>query len=194
MDEFKFSNTFNVRVGIVESFNFRGVQGDLAIFEIVDLINVRFGGFVFTGLGFGLNGAFTRSMLDKPGPLFLRKTVVNPFTGLSKDIMPELSPTNLSGSMTGPPTRVRVIGPTIRVEDFEGDAQLFQDPGITLGPISTPSKVRLSVESKTILEAGARLSPSIIPMKSGKGFSVSLGSATMGTLVQFAGGPGVAFS
>src|SRR5262249_52180589 len=88
-----------------------------------------------------------------------------------------------------PPTSVSSGGPfanfkTIGAESlasFEGAAQLFQDPGITIGPkISLGGAFRLSLDSETIVKRGSLVIPHIVRFESGTGLSVGLGSATRG--------------
>ncbi|MGK9234101.1 hypothetical protein KXS07_17510 [Inquilinus limosus] len=88
----------------------------------------------------------------------------------------------VSQTKAGDFTPFRTSAP-VRLADFEGWAQLFQDPGATLGPLSVWGTLRLSIESDRLATAGARVMPSTIPIPGGWGLQTpSLGSASMGRL------------
>lgn len=79
-------------------------------------------------------------------------------------------------------TSFRTSAP-VRLVDFDGTAELYQDPGAALGPFSAGGTYRLSIESKSLTRAGAWVIPSIIAMSGGWGLETpSTGSATFGLL------------
>lgn len=90
----------------------------------------------------------------------------------------------VSQAKMGPFTPFQTNAP-VRLLDFDGAAQLYQDPGVTIGPW-TPEDFgtfRLSIESNRLAAAGARVIPSLIPISGGWGLQTpSLGSVSAGTL------------
>jgi hypothetical protein len=82
----------------------------------------------------------------------------------------------------GPFTPFRTTAP-VRLSDFSGSAELFQDPGVAAGPVSIGGTYNLSIESRNLTEVGATVRPGIIPISGGFGIeSPSPGSASKGLL------------
>lgn len=98
-------------------------------------------------------------------------SVPNPIPGLP-----------VSQTKAGDFTPFRTSAP-VRLADFDGAAQLYQDYGATLGSWSAEGTFRLSIESNRLPRAGARVIPSIIPISGGWGLQTpSTGSVSAGTL------------
>jgi len=84
-------------------------------------------------------------------------------------------------SAGGPFSSFRIIGDE-NLKSFEGAAQLYQDPGISIGPASAGGTFRLAINSATIVKHGSLVIPHIVPFSSDRGLGAGLGSATAGTL------------
>jgi len=95
--------------------------------------------------------------------------------------IPTLLPAFLSVSATGPFSDF-TTSRSESLSSFDGAAQLYQDPGITVGPGSAGGTLRLKLESRTLVSHVTLVSPSIIPVAGGTGFGVGAGSATRGAL------------
>ncbi|MBW8726231.1 MAG: hypothetical protein JF625_13875 [Inquilinus limosus] len=97
-------------------------------------------------------------------------------------VVPQIPGLPVSQTKAGNFTPFRTSAP-VRLADFAGWAQLYQDPGATLGSWSVAGTLRLSIESDRVVAAGARVMPSIIPISGGWGLqTASLGSASVGRL------------
>ena len=95
--------------------------------------------------------------------------------------LPTLLPAFLSVSATGP-FKSFTTSRSESLSSFDGAAQVYQDPGITVGPGSAGGTLRLVLESRTLVSHVTLVNPSIIPIAGGTGFGVGTGSATRGTL------------
>jgi len=93
--------------------------------------------------------------------------------------LPTFLPSFLSLSGTGPYTNF-TTSRSESLSSFDGPAQFFGDPGITIGPASAGGLVRLALESRTLVSHVTLLNPSIIPISGGAGVSVTAASATRG--------------
>lgn len=95
---------------------------------------------------------------------------------------PQIPSIPFSQVKAGPFTPFRTTAPVF-LSDFDGAAELYQDPGIAYGWDSMGGTYRLVIESTSLYKAGVSVRPSIIPISGGFGLATpSAGSASFGLL------------
>jgi hypothetical protein len=104
------------------------------------------------------------------------------YTGLAIPIVIPHIPGPGTMTKSGPPTRFRT-NRSATLDEFNSKAELYQDPGMTLGSWSAGGTIRLSINH--IVDATGMIftRPGIIPIAGGWGIAMpSLGSAGYGVL------------
>jgi hypothetical protein len=104
------------------------------------------------------------------------------YAGASMNIsikIPGLPPIGSGG--TGPSKRFTTSQPC-ELEDFDGEATLFNGPGLAIGPIGVGGEMGLSIESKKLIPKRAVVRPRVITMTNSTGLQLSFGGAGKGKL------------
>jgi hypothetical protein len=83
----------------------------------------------------------------------------------------------------GPFVRFTTTKP-VSLPSFAGSADLYQDPGISIGDTVSLGNYRLAMESEHLLSQGVVVHPGIIEIPSGWALAAGLGSASSGHLWQ----------
>ena len=147
------STEWKIRVFRAAGGSIGPVQGDVVVFQILDVARKLCGVYYYIGAGFGI----AVPKIPAPGSI----ASAGPYTDFNT-------------------TR------GVSLSDFEGEAGYHQNPGLTLRGVSVGGKVYLSPASKRLIALpGTRktiLKPDPIPMSTGSGFSIGLGSTSTGRL------------
>lgn len=107
------------------------------------------------------------------------------YTGASMNIslkIPGLSSLPPVGSGGSGPSKPFTTSQPCEIEDFEGEATLFNGPGLAIGPISVGGEMGLSIESKKLVPKRAIVRPRVINMTNDTGLQLSFGGAGKGRL------------
>jgi hypothetical protein len=129
------------------------IEGDAMVFQIVDVTNVQCGVYYYLGAGVSIPGL----KFSLPGSI----AKAGPFADFS----------------TSRP---------VWLDSFTGEASVYQNPGASVGPLSIGGTVYLAPTSPRLRRLpGTRSTvvvPELIPMSTGSGFSLGLGSLSTGSL------------
>lgn len=104
------------------------------------------------------------------------------YAGASANVsikIPGLPPIGSGGS--GPSKRFSTSRPC-KLEDFDGEATLFNGPGLAIGPISVGGEMGLSIESRKLIPKAAIVRPRVISMTNNTGLQLSFGGVGKGKL------------
>jgi hypothetical protein len=108
------------------------------------------------------------------------------YTGASMNVSIKLPkavpPISSGGSGRSVPFTTNLTTPPVELEDFEGEATLFNGPGVSLGPISVGGEMGLSIETARLKAKSAIVSPRVITMSNDTGLGLSFGGAGKGKL------------
>jgi hypothetical protein len=107
------------------------------------------------------------------------------YTGVSMNIqikIPGISSLPPIGSGGSGASKPFTTSRPCEIEDFEGEATLFNGPGIAIGPISAGGEMGLSIESKKLVPKRAIIRPRVITMTNDTGLQLSFGGAGKGRL------------
>jgi len=77
---------------------------------------------------------------------------------------------------------------SVGLQDFEGKANVYQDPSISVGPsFPSSSRVHLAMSSARLVQQQASLRPSIVPLETGWALGLTILAVSSGAL-QIKGG------